>query len=55
MVFHLVSLMLFRRIVVEGIAVSLNGKHRFLADAVDEVPCDEVIGADENPLSFCDG
>ena len=35
MVFHLVTQMLFRRIVVEGIAVSLNGKHRFLADAVD--------------------
>lgn len=40
MVFHLVSLMLFRRIVVEGIAVCLNGKHRFLADAVDDEEID---------------
>ena len=40
MVFHLVSLMLFRRIVVEGIAVSLNGKHRFLADDVDDEEID---------------
>ena len=36
MVFHLVTLMLFRRIVVEGIAVCLNGKHRLFADAVDD-------------------
>ena len=40
MVFHLVSLMLFRRIVVEGIAVSLNGKHRLFADAVDDKEID---------------
>ena len=40
MVFHLVSLMLFRRIVVEGIAVCLNGKHRFLADAVGDEEID---------------
>ena len=40
MVFHLVTLMLFRRIVVEGIAVSLNGKHRFLADDVDDEEID---------------
>ena len=40
MVFHLVSLMLFRCIVVEGIAVSLNGKHRFFADAVDDEEID---------------
>ena len=36
MVFHLVTLMLFRCIVVEGIAVSLYCKHRLLADAVDD-------------------
>ena len=40
MVFHPVTLMLFRRIVVEGIAVSLNGKHRFLADDVDDEEID---------------
>ena len=40
MVFHLVTLMLFRRIVVEGIAVSLYGKYRFLADAVDDKEID---------------
>ena len=40
MVFHFVTLMLFRRIVVEGIAVSLNGKHRFLADDVDDEEID---------------
>ena len=40
MVFHFVTLMLFRRIVVEGIAVCLNGKHRFLADAVDDEEVD---------------
>ena len=40
MVFHLVSLMLFRRIVVKGIAVCLNGKHRFLADAVGDEEID---------------
>ena len=40
MVFHLVSLMLFRRIVVEGIAVCLNCKHRFLADAVGDEEID---------------
>ena len=40
MVFHLVSLILFRRIVVEGIAVSLYCKHRFFADAVDDEEID---------------
>ena len=40
MVFHLVTLMLFRCIVVKGIAVCLNGKHRFLADAVDDEEID---------------
>ena len=40
MVFHLVTMMLFRRVVVEGIAVCLNGKHRFLADAVDDEEID---------------
>ena len=34
MVFHLVALMLLRCVVVEGIAVSFNGKYRLLADAV---------------------
>ena len=40
MVFHLVTLMLLRRVVVEGIAVSLNGKHRLFADAVDDEEID---------------
>ena len=40
MVFHPVSLMLFRCIVVEGIAVCLNGKHRFLADAIGDEEID---------------
>ena len=40
MVFHFVTLMLFRRIVVEGIAVCLNGKHRFLADAIGDEEID---------------
>ena len=40
MVFHLVTLMLFRCIVVKGIAVCINGKHRFLADAVDDEEID---------------
>ena len=43
MVFHLVTLMLFRRIVVEGIAVCLNGKHRLFADAVDDEEIDFVV------------
>ena len=36
MVFHPVTLMLFRSVVVEGIAVSLNGKHWLFVDAVDD-------------------
>lgn len=43
MVFHLVALMLYRLIVVEGIAVGLDGKHRFLADAVDDEKIDMGI------------
>ena len=40
MVFHSVSPMLLCSVVVEGIAVCLNGKHRFLADAVDDEEID---------------
>ena len=40
MVFHLVTFMLFRRVVVEGVAICLNGKHRLFADAVDDEEID---------------
>ena len=36
MVFHPIMLVLLRRIVVERIAISFNGKYRLLADAVDD-------------------
>ena len=46
MVFHLVTMILFRRVVVEGIAVCLNGKHRFLADAVGDEEIDMGVVVD---------
>ena len=40
MVFHPVTSMLFRCVVVEGIAVCLDGKHGLFADAIDDEKID---------------